>query len=126
VLLRRVRFRDPETAKTLIFQTNQTALPALTTCDLYKSRWQVELFFEWIKQHTRIERFYGTTESAVKTQIWIAVSVYVLVADRAQTGQSGGASLHISAGDFGDDIRKNRDTDRIFSIRQRIRYCTRR
>jgi IS4 transposase len=126
VRLRRVRFRDPETAKALIFLTNQTALPALTICDLYKSRWQVELFFDWIKQHTRIERFYGTTESAVKTQIWIAVSVYVLVADRAQMGQSGGASLHISAGDFGDDIRKNRDTDRIFSIRQRIRYCTRR
>jgi transposase len=73
-------FRDPETAKTLIFLTNQTALPALTICDLYKSRWQVELFFKWIKQHLRIKRFYGTSENAVKTQIWIAVPVYVLVA----------------------------------------------
>jgi hypothetical protein len=80
VHLRRIRFRDPETAKTLIFLTNQTALPALTICDLYKSRWQVELFFKWIKQHLRIKRFYGTSENAVKTQIWIAVSVYVLVA----------------------------------------------
>ncbi len=78
--LRRIRFRDPETGKTLIFLTNQTVLPALTICALYKSRWQVELFFKWIKQHLRIKRFYGTSENAVKTQIWIAVSVYVLVA----------------------------------------------
>jgi hypothetical protein len=80
VHLRRIRFRDPDTAKTLVFLTNQTALPALRICDLYKSRWQVELFFKWIKQHLRIKRFYGTSENAVKTQIWIAVSVYVLVA----------------------------------------------
>jgi Transposase DDE domain/Domain of unknown function (DUF4372) len=78
--LRRVRFRDPKTGKTLVFLTNLTALPALTICDLYKSRWQVELFFKWIKQHLRIKAFYGTSENAVKTQIWIAVSVYVLVA----------------------------------------------
>jgi Domain of unknown function (DUF4372)/Transposase DDE domain len=78
--LRRVRFRDPKTGKTLIFLTNQTTLPAMTICDLYKSRWQVELFFKWIKQHLRIKNFYGTSENAVKTQIWIAVSVYVLVA----------------------------------------------
>jgi transposase len=78
--LRRIRFRDPETTRTLIFLTNQTTLPALTICDLYKSRWQVELFFKWIKQHLRIKRFYGTSENAVKTQIWIAVSVYVLIA----------------------------------------------
>jgi transposase len=80
VHLRRIRFRDAEKAKTLIFLTNQGALPASTICDLYKSRWQVELFFKWIKQHLRIKRFYGTSENAVKTQIWIAVSVYVLVA----------------------------------------------
>ena len=78
--LRRIRFRDAETGKTLNFLTNQMALPALTICDLYKIRWQVELFFKWIKQHLRIKRFYGTSENAVKTQIWIAVSVYVLVA----------------------------------------------
>ena len=80
VHLRRVRFRDEKTGKTLVFLTNQTALPASTICDLYKSRWQVELFFKWIKQHLRIKQFFGTSENAVKTQIWIAVSVYVLVA----------------------------------------------
>ena len=78
--LRRIRFKDPETGKTLVFITNQRTLPAATICALYKSRWQVELFFKWIKQHLRIKRFYGTSENAVKTQIWIAVSVYVLVA----------------------------------------------
>ena len=78
--LRRIRFKDPETGKTLVFLTNQRTLPAATICALYKSRWQVELFFKWIKQHLRIKKFYGTSENAVKTQIWIAVSVYVLVA----------------------------------------------
>jgi hypothetical protein len=78
--LRRIRYRDPDTDKSLVFLTNHTLLPALTICALYKSRWQVELFFKWIKQHLRIKRFFGTSENAVKTQIWIAVSVYVLVA----------------------------------------------
>ena len=78
--LRRIRFKDPETGKTLVFITNNFALPPATICALYKCRWQVELFFKWIKQHLRIKRFYGTSENAVKTQIWIAVSVYVLVA----------------------------------------------
>jgi Domain of unknown function (DUF4372)/Transposase DDE domain len=78
--LRRIRFKDPESGNTLIFLTNQFALPALTISGLYKARWQVELFFKWIKQHLRIKRFYGTSENAVKSQIWIAVSVYVLVA----------------------------------------------
>lgn len=78
--LRRVRFKDPESGKTLVFLTNNFTLPAATICALYKSRWQVELFFKWIKQHLRIKKFYGTSENAVKSQIWIAVSVYVLVA----------------------------------------------
>jgi hypothetical protein len=78
--LRRIRYRDPETNKNLVFLTNHTLSPALTICALYKSRWQVELFFKWIKQHLRIKRFFGTSENAVKTQIWIAVSVYVLIA----------------------------------------------
>jgi len=78
--LRRTRFKDPKTGKRLIFLTNNFALPALTITDLYRCRWQVELFFKWIKQHLRIKQFYGTSENAVKTQIWIAVSVYVLVA----------------------------------------------
>ena len=78
--LRRVRFKDPTTGKNLVFLTNNFALPALTIADLYRCRWQVELFFKWIKQHLRIKVFFGTSENAVKTQIWIAVSVYVLVA----------------------------------------------
>ena len=78
--LRRIRFRDAETGKMLVFLTNNFDLPALTIAALYKNRWQVELFFKWIKQHLRIKQFYGTSENAVKTQIWIAVSVYVLVA----------------------------------------------
>ena len=78
--LRRIRFKDPETGKTLVFLTNNTTLPALTIAALYKSRWQVELFFKWIKQHLRIKKFFGTSENAVKTQIWCAVSIYVLIA----------------------------------------------
>jgi len=78
--LRRIRFRDAETGKMLVFLTNNFDLPAVTIAALYKNRWQVELFFKWIKQHLRIKQFYGTSENAVKTQIWIAVSVYVLVA----------------------------------------------
>jgi hypothetical protein len=78
--LRGIRYKDPETGKRLLFITNNTALPALTICALYKARWQVELFFRWIKQHLRIKSFFGTSENAVKLQIWIAVSVYVLVA----------------------------------------------
>ena len=78
--LRRIRFNDPKTGKRLVFLTNNFTLPALTIAELYRCRWQVELFFKWIKQHLRIKAFYGTSENAVKTQIWIAVSVYVLVA----------------------------------------------
>jgi len=78
--LRRVRYRDPESNKTFVFLTNDFALPALTIAALYRNRWQVELFFKWIKQHLRIKVFYGTSPNAVKTQVWIAISAYVLVA----------------------------------------------
>lgn len=78
--LRRVKYYDPETDKTLVFLTNNFLLPAVTIAQLYKQRWQIELFFKWIKQHLRIKSFYGTSENAVKTQIWIAVSVYLIVA----------------------------------------------
>jgi IS4 transposase len=78
--LRRIRFKDPDTGKTLVFLTNNFTLSAAIICALYKQRWQVELFFKWIKQHLRIKKFYGNSENAVKSQIWIAVSVYVLVA----------------------------------------------
>jgi hypothetical protein len=78
--LRRIRFHDPETGKNPVFLTNQFTLPAATICALYKSCWQVELFFKWIKQHLRIKAFYGTSENAVKNQLWIAISVYLLAA----------------------------------------------
>ena len=78
--LRRVRFKDRETGKTLIFLTNNTTLPAPVIAQLYKNRWQVELFFKWIKQHLRIKKFLGTSENAVKTQVWCAIATYVLIA----------------------------------------------
>ena len=78
--IRRIRFADPTTGQTLIFLTNNTSLPATTIAALYKNRWQVELFFKWIKQHLRIKHFFGTSENAVKTQIWSAVCTYVLIA----------------------------------------------
>lgn len=78
--LRKVCYVDADSSKRLVFLTNNFALPALTVAEIYKQRWQVELFFRWIKMHLRIKAFYGTSENAVKTQIWIAVSVYVLVA----------------------------------------------
>jgi IS4 transposase len=77
---RRIRFKHPETGKNLVLITNNFELPPLTIANLYKSRWHVELFFKWIKQHLRIKKFYGTSENAVKVQIWTAISVYVLVA----------------------------------------------
>jgi hypothetical protein len=78
--LRRVSYKDPESGKALVFLTNNFDLPALTIAQLYKCRWQVELFFKWIKQNLRIKHFFGTTDNAVKTQVWIAVCVYVIAA----------------------------------------------
>ena len=78
--LRRIRFFDKDNHQNLTFLTNNFLLPALTIAELYKCRWKIELFFKWIKQHLRIKSFYGTTINAVKTQIWIAISIYVLVA----------------------------------------------
>lgn len=78
--LRRVRFKDPITGKTLVFLTNNTVLPAIVIAQLYKSRWQVELFFKWIKQNLRIKKFLSNSENAVKTQIWCAIATYVLIA----------------------------------------------
>ena len=77
---RRIRYIDPDSKRCFVFLTNNTLLPAMTIADLYRCRWQVELFFRWIKQHLRIKSFYGTSENAVKTQVWTAISVYVLVA----------------------------------------------
>jgi hypothetical protein len=78
--LRRIRFKDPETGRTLVFLTNNTTLPPLTIATLYKNRWYVELFFKWIKQHLRVKRFLATSENAVRSQIWCAVATYVLIA----------------------------------------------
>ncbi|HMM59856.1 MAG TPA: IS4 family transposase [Candidatus Rifleibacterium sp.] len=79
-VLRRIKFVDPDTKKRFLFLTNNFSLPAISIALLYKSRWQVELFFKWIKQHLRIKAFYGTSDNAVKTQIWVAISTYLLVA----------------------------------------------
>ena len=78
--LRRIKYRDRESGRVLVYLSNNFTLPALTIAELYKCRWQVELFFKWIKQHLRIKRFFGTSENAVKSQIWIAVPVYLLIA----------------------------------------------
>src|SRR5262249_9163289 len=78
--LRRIRYVDPDNGKNLVFLTNNTRLPALTIAEMYRCRWQIELFLRWIKQHLRIKSFYGTSENAVKIQIWTAVSVYLMVA----------------------------------------------
>ena len=83
--LRRISLTDPETGDSLVFLTNNFLLPALTIARLYKCRWQIELFFKWIKQHLHIKAFFGTSENAVKTQIWIAITVYVLVAIMKKT-----------------------------------------
>jgi hypothetical protein len=93
--LRRIRFKDPKTTKTLVFLTNNFVLTALTITELYRCRWQVELFFKWIKQHLRIKAFFGTSENAVKSQIWIAVSVYVLVAIVKKRLKLPGSLYHI-------------------------------
>ena len=92
--LRRIRYFDSKNNKTFVFLTNNFILPAITIADLYRSRWQVELFFKWIKQHLRIKAFYGTTENAVKTQIWIAISIYVLVAIVKKNLKLASKSLH--------------------------------
>jgi hypothetical protein len=91
--LRRIRFKDVESGKSLVFLTNHMTLPAQTICALYKQRWRVELFFKWIKQHLRIKRFMGTSENAVKTQVWCAIATYVLIAIVKKELQTE-ASLH--------------------------------
>jgi len=98
VVLRRIVYLDPETGKRLVFLTNHFGLPALTIAQLYHCRWRIELFFKWIKQHLRIKAFYGTSPNAVKTQVWVAISVYVLVAILKKTlriGRSLGEILQI-------------------------------
>ena len=111
--LRRIRFKDPDTGKTLIFLTNNTALPPLSIAALYKNRWQVELFFKWIKQHLRIKKFLGTSENAVKTQIWCAVSTYVLIAIVKKELHLDASALHFATDSFRLRLRENRDLMRL-------------
>ena len=105
--LRRIKYRDPERGKTLVFLTNNFTLPAMSVADIYRSRWQVELFFKWIKQHLRIKSFFGTSENAVKSQIWIAVSVYVIVAIIRKRLKIDESLTHNSADSEPDDFREN-------------------
>jgi hypothetical protein len=107
--LRRIRFKDPESGKTLVFLTNNTALPPLTIAALYKNRWQVELFFKWIKQHLRIKRFLGTSENAVKTQIWCAVSTQRADCHHQEGASFGCFALHIATDFVGVGFRENPD-----------------
>ena len=119
-LLRRIRFKDPESGKTLVFITNNFSLPAATICALYKSRWQVELFFKWIKQHLRIKQFYGTSENAVKTQIWIAVSVYRPRRHRQEAPRPGRLALHFVTDPLGDPLRENAHTSSTCGRRKQM------
>jgi hypothetical protein len=105
--LRRIRFKDPESGKTLVFLTNNTGLPALTICALYKSRWQVELFFKWIKQHLRIKKFLGTSENAVKTQVWCGRGHLRAHRHRQKGASPGCLALHMSTYLVGLGLREN-------------------
>ena len=105
--LRRVRFYDRENDRHLTFLTNNFLLPALTIAKLYKLRWQVELFFRWIKQNLRIKSFYGTSENAVRTQIWVAITIYALVAIIKKKMDAGAPALHFFADFERDGVREN-------------------
>ena len=105
--LRRIKYRDPETGRTLTFLTNNVTVPALTIVKLYKCRWQVELFFKWIKQHLRIKRFFGNTENAVKTRVWIAISVLCPRRHHQEAPRHRRQSLHNLAGSERHSIREN-------------------
>ena len=120
--LRRVSYFDAETNKRLKFLTNNFTLPALTIAQIYKQRWQVELFFKWIKQHLRIKAFYGTSENAVKAQVWIAVSVYVLVAIRAQAVGPGSQPVPDPTGSQPHALRENAHFMRPSGHRRRLQF----
>ena len=105
--LRRVRFYDRENDRHLIFLTNNFLLPALTIAKLYKLRWQVELFFRWIKQNLRIKSFYGTSENAVRTQIWVAITIYALVAIIKKRSGPGASALQFFADFERDRVRES-------------------
>ena len=105
--LRRIGYRDPMSGKSLVFLTNNFTVPALTITHLYRGRWQIELFFKWLKQHLRIKAFYGTSPNAVRTQIWTAIAVYLLVAILKKTSASGFQPLHYFTDFEPDALREN-------------------
>jgi hypothetical protein len=117
-----VSYFDAETNKRLKFLTNNFTLPALTIAQIYKQRWQVELFFKWIKQHLRIKAFYGTSENAVKAQVWIAVSVYVLVAIRTQAVGPGSQPVPDPTGSQPHALRENAHFMRPSGHRRRLQF----
>ena len=121
--LRRIGFRDPQTGKRLVFLTNNFTEPALTIAQLYRCRWQVELFFKWIKQHLRIKAFYGTSENAVRIQVWIAISVYVLVAIVKKRLCLLGQPLHDSTDSEPVAFRENAHFTGSFSTTTTHRYA---
>jgi len=111
--LRRIRFKDPKSGKTLVFLTNNTTLPPLTIAELYKNRWQVGLFFKWIKQHLRIKKFLGTSENAVKTQICVRRIHLCAHCHRQEGASTQCLAIHIAADSFGLGFRKNTDLFRL-------------
>ena len=119
-LLRRIRFKDPESGKTLVFITNNFSLPAATICALYKSRWQVELFFKWIKQHLRIKQFYGTSENAVKTQSLDCRLGLRPRRHRQEAPRPGRLALHFVTDPLGDPLRENAHTSSTCGRRKQM------
>ena len=106
-VLRRIGFRDPETGKALVFLTNNFTVPALTIAQLYRCRWQIELFFKWIKQHLRIKAFYGTSENAVRIQVWTAISVSCPGLPPQKTTETLSQPIHHSTDFKPDTFREN-------------------
>jgi hypothetical protein len=122
-VLRRIGYRDSKTGKKLVFLTNNFTVPALTIAQLYHARWQIELFFKWLKQHLRIKAFYGTSPNAVRTQIWSAIAVYLLVANSQKAAASGFEPLHHSTDFKPDAVRENAHSTSAFSTPHQHPSC---
>ena len=121
----RIRFKDLDSGKTLVFLTSNMLLPTLNIAALYQSRWQVELFFKWIKQHLRIRKFLGSSENAVKTQIWCAVSTWRAHRHRQERASTPCLALYASTDSFGLGFRENRDFMRLAARSTDSRYAHR-
>jgi hypothetical protein len=123
VPLRRIGYHDPKTGLALVFLTNNFTVSALTIAQLYRGRWQIELFFKWLKQHLRIKAFYGTSPNAVRTQIWSAIAVYLLVANSQKAAASGFEPLHHSTDFKPDAVRENAHSTSAFSTPHQHPSC---